>query len=83
MNSRPLKLIKQWSIDLADFEYALYKERKADLPAEHSCYSCFDGWKKQRMACPFNKDTLKCIGTGDEKWAERTAKHFNITIEKE
>ena len=76
-----LILRKQWNIDSADVEYALCKEYKADSPNEHSCYACYDSWKRHRMTCSNNKDWLKCVGSGDKKWAERTAKHFNLTIE--
>ena len=72
-------LVKKW--DDYDAEYYYEFQEFKEFEFDHSCYSCFDSWKKHRRKCEWNGPRYDTVKSGDAKWAKKMIKHYKLKKE--
>lgn len=75
------RLIKVWHKRKVVYEFQLQEFKpKSD---SHSCYGCYDDSPSRQRRCPNNEDRWDTVAQGDAEWAERTARHYHVTVPEE
>lgn len=70
------RIVKKWDNHEAKHYFELQQFQPFD--PNHSCYGCYDSWKKQRQKCHQNGPRWDYKATGDREWAARIIKQYSI-----
>ena len=78
---KELHLEVYWDDNLANNHYRLMRVIHHQASDDHSCYICFDSWKRERQACVENRNCteFKVIASGDAEWARRIGEHYGLS----
>ena len=78
--NKELHLEVYWDDTLANNHYRLLRVTPRRASDDHSCYVCFDSWKRERQACGENRNytEFKVIASGNAEWASRIGEHYGL-----